>query len=85
MALEFLEKQAQSVSGFNCSRVKDPSGLFVSRMEELYPGELCKAREVLEARNNRRSKWDRLVAAKESESGGGFSFGFGGDDDSDDE
>lgn len=81
-ALEFLEKQAQSVSGFNCDKVKDPSGLFVRKMSELYPDELRKAREVLEARRNKRSKWDQLV---ESGSGGGFSFGFGGDDSSDGE
>ncbi|KAF8544321.1 hypothetical protein BDD12DRAFT_724243 [Trichophaea hybrida] len=74
-ALEFLDQQRQSVSGFDCSRVTDPYKLFIERMEAMFPEELKKAREVLEGRNNKKSKWDVLVAPKETRTGG-FSFGF---------
>jgi hypothetical protein len=80
--LEFLEKQVQSVSGFNCEIVKDPYKLFVSRMEKLYPGELDAAKEKIEIKSNKKGKWDQLVGDKEGNKG--FSFGFGGSD-SDDE
>jgi hypothetical protein len=82
-ALEFLDKQRQSISGFNCDRVKDPYALFVQRMEETYPEELKKAMDVLDAKYNRKSKWELLV--EEKKNSGGFSFGFGGGDDSDDD
>ncbi|KAA8896143.1 phosphatidylserine-specific receptor PtdSerR [Sphaerosporella brunnea] len=83
-ALEFLDKQRHSISGFNCERVKDPYALFVQRMEEQYPGELKKAMEALEAKYNRKTKWEMLVEDKKGSSGG-FSFGFAGGDDSDDD
>jgi ribosomal protein L16 Arg81 hydroxylase len=80
-ALEFLDQQRQSISGFDCQKVTDPYKLFIERMEALYPEELKKAREVLETK---KSKWDTLVAAKEA-GAGGFSFGFGADYNDDDE
>ncbi|KAI5844264.1 hypothetical protein BZA05DRAFT_427192 [Tricharina praecox] len=90
-ALEFLDVQRQSVSGFNCDRVADPYGLFVQRMEESFPKELAAARDAIEARkrNKKRNRWGDLVGEKKEKKEGGigfsFAFGFGGADDSDDE
>ena len=82
-ALDFLERQPQSVSGF-AGRVRDPSALFVRRMAAAFPAELDDARRVLDAR--RKSRWGELVSsARQPAAGGtgatsGFSFGFGGHD-----
>lgn len=98
-ALDFLERQPQSVSGF-ASRIRDPHALFVRRMAAAFPTELGDARRVLDAR--RKSRWRELVSSARRPAGGGtggtggtgstgstggtggFSFGFGGHDSDDD-
>jgi hypothetical protein len=80
--LEFLDEQRESVSGFDCDKVMDPYGLFVERMGEKYPEVLEQAQEQLRERREKRerkTKWEKLVEAKQT-GGGGFSFGFGGGD-----
>lgn len=93
-ALLFLRDQPQSISGFDCTKVKDPYGLFMERLREQHPDILEQALKEMEAlaasgSKKRGGKWDALVQdAKEKENGGGgfaFSFGGGYDDSSEDE
>lgn len=88
--LSFLRDQPQSVSGFNCEKVKDPYGWFVRRMEEEYPEVLAEAMKELKRmkgpKEKGKGKWDNLVG--ESKNGGGsfmFAFGGGDEDGSDDD
>lgn len=89
--LAFLKYQPQSVSGFDCEKVKDPYGLFVRRMEEEYPEVLKEARKEMDRlsghKEKQRGKWDELVEEARS-GGGGFEFDFSAyndDDDNDDD
>ncbi|RPB19810.1 Clavaminate synthase-like protein, partial [Terfezia boudieri ATCC MYA-4762] len=58
--LSFLRDQPQSVSGFDCEKVKDPYRLFVQRMEEGYPDILEEALKELRMEKKVRGKWDEL-------------------------
>jgi len=82
--LSFLRDQPQSVSGFDCEKVKDPHGLFVRRMEEEHPEilvETLKGLKRMEGPKGKvRGKWDELVE-QAGTGGGGFTFNFAAGDD----
>ena len=78
-ALDFLKNKPDQVTGFK-SDVKDPYGLFVERMQAVYPDALEAATKELEGKKKR--KWEEVVKGNEvdtSDDAGGFSFGFGDD------
>ena len=88
-ALSFLKSKPEQVSGFQ-EDVKDPYGLFVTRLKERHPNLLAEALEDLSrSQNGKKRKWDELVEHKVTSStetigeAGAFSFGFEESDQSD--
>ncbi|KAF8469551.1 hypothetical protein BDZ91DRAFT_720456 [Kalaharituber pfeilii] len=77
--LLFLRDQPQSVSGFNCEKVKDPYDLFIRRMYEQYPEILEQAQNEVNtmtgSKEKKGGKWDELVGEAKN-GGGGFAFNF---------
>ena len=84
--LSFLRDQPQSISGFDCEKIKDPYALFVKRMMEEYPEILEQGMQELESMCNgngkKRGKWDELVNGAHN-GGETFAFNFLIDDGSD--
>lgn len=84
--LSFLRDKPDQVTGFKTD-VKDPYGLFVSRLEKTHPDLLREALDELERKSARKKrKWDLAVGADDESSeqkSTGFSFGFGFADDDD--
>ena len=68
------------MTGFK-REVVDPYGLFLERLQERCPGLLGKALDKMEAKADRKRKWELVAGAGEGDEGGegGFSFGFAQD------
>lgn len=81
--LSFLKDKPDQVSGFK-KDVTDPYGLFIERMQEVYPELVEPALAELERiTEGKKRKWDAAIGTDQGGQDGGFSFGFG--DDSDEE
>ncbi|ETI27403.1 hypothetical protein G647_09593 [Cladophialophora carrionii CBS 160.54] len=80
-AIRFLREKPDQVSGFK-DDVTDPYGLFIERLRQSYP-DLAAS---LDERENRKRKWEEVVADQGNADGErqGFSFGFGDDIDEED-
>jgi hypothetical protein len=80
-AIRFLREKPDQVSGFK-DDVKNPYGLFMERLRQSYPDIAASVDE----RDNRKRKWEEVVADHDDADGEHqrFSFGFGDGDEDDD-
>ena len=79
--LDFLKHKPDQVSGFG-KDVKDPYGLFLARMQTVYPDLMEKVSIDMAMQQGRKRKWEQLVRECEDYEieAAAFSFGFGNAD-----